>query len=637
MFEHGNFSAVKRAAFEGGFFGPIIRGVRETMLPFQWEALNDRVPGGARSACIHNFEVAAGLKEGSHDGFVFQDTDLAKWLEAVAYQLQLAPDAELERLADGAIQLVEQAQMPDGYLNTYYQLTGIDRRYTNLRDDHELYTAGHMLEAAVAYYLATGKDRLLKVMERMVDNIARHIGPEPGKLRGYPGHEEIELALCKLYDVTGEGRYLELAKYFIDQRGQSPNFFVEEQRKLGREYKPGGAYGYTYGQHHLPVREQASLEGHAVRALYLLSGMADVALRTGDEALKAACRRLFDSAVSKRMYVTGGVGSSNLGEAFTLDYDLPSDTAYAETCASIALIFAARRMLEIEVLGVYGDAMERALYNTCLAGMSLDQQTFFYVNPLSVYPEASKRDDRKRHVLPVRPKWFGCACCPPNLARLLSSLALYAFSVDGAFLNIHLYIQGEMLLDVGGQEVSLKVTTDYPKDGRVRLGLSAGAYSLRLRLPGWCGAYTLTRDGQPARHEVKDGFLVLSGPFDDCELELNLEMPPTRVYANAAVREEMGRVAVQRGPMVYCLEEKDNSPGLHQLCLPRGAELEYAEDKRLPDGQAIRARGQRMVSRDLDLYSARPPVAEEAELTFIPYYAWANRGENEMRVWVMEG
>lgn len=636
MFKHGPFSSVTSARFLGGFFGPIIKGVRERMLPYQWKALNDEVPGGEPSGCIRNFEIAAGLKDGQHHGFVFQDSDLAKWIEAVAYQLRLAPDEELERLADSVIDLVEQAQMDDGYLNTYYQLHDTNKRYTNLRDDHELYTAGHMLEAAVAYYQATGKDKLLKVMERMVAHIARHIGPNEGQLRGYPGHQEIELALCKLYDITGNKNHLALAEYFIKERGQAPNYFVLEQAKLGRDFPPRGAYGHTYAQHHLPVLEQTTLEGHAVRALYMAAGMADVALRTQDQALMNACRALYQNATQKRMYITGGVGSSHLGEAFTIDYDLPGDTAYAETCASIALIFLCRRLLEAELIGEYADTMERALYNTCLAGMSLDMQTFFYVNPLSVLPEASKKDDRKRHVLPVRPKWFGCACCPPNLARLLSSLALYAYSVKDRALAVHLYIQGDITARVNGQDVSLTVETAYPTEGSIRLRPSDGAYDLMLRLPAWCREYRLTLNGAPHDAQLRDGYLRIKGPFKNAEIALELQMQPRRVYANPLVAEETGKVALMHGAMVYCLEEVDNGARLHQLFLPKHAALTWAQDKAFPGNQVIRADGLRLQSESTSLYSDSPGQFQDAPLTFIPYYAWANRGENEMRVFVHE-
>lgn len=636
MFDNGCFSRVQRASFEGGFFGPIFSGVREKMLPYQWLALNDQVLDGEKSYCIRNFRIAAGLEQGEHGGFVFQDSDLAKWLEAVAYQLYLRPDPELEALADSAIDLVEKAQMSDGYVNTYFQLTDISKRWTNLRDDHELYTAGHMMEAAVAYWQATGKDRLLKVMRRMADHIMRVIGPEKGKLRGYPGHEEIELALCKLYDVTGEEKYLRLAAYFVNERGREPNYFVQEQNRLGREYKNSGAFGYTYGQHHLPLREQETLEGHSVRAMYLLSGAADVALRTGDESLSEACKRLYRNLTGRRMYITGGVGSSHLGEAFTFDYDLPGDTAYAETCASIALIFFCRRMLEIELLGDYADTMERALYNTCLAGMSLDMQRFFYVNPLSVDPYASRRDDRKKHVLPVRPKWFGCACCPPNLARLLSSLALYAFSVRDRAVCIHLYIQGDFTLKTLDGPVNLKVRTEYPRDGLVTLTLGKGDYDLLLHLPGWCREYGISRDGKHAEALMKNGYVNISGPFGETEITLLMRMEPRRMYANERVREEIGKAALQRGPVVFCLEERDNGPCLHQLSLSRGEVLIFNADSSVPGSMAIHAGGLRQKPASDELYTQTPGQKEPAELTFIPYYAWANRGENEMAVWVRE-
>lgn len=637
MFDSGCFSKVMRASFDGGFFGPIVAGVRGKMLPYQWQALNDAVEGGEKSFCIRNFRIAAGLEKGEHGGFVFQDSDLAKWLEAVAYQLLLEPDQELEALADGAIRLIEQAQMADGYVNTYYQLTDIAKRWTNLRDNHELYSAGHMIEAAVAYWQATGKDSLLRVMERMADHIMTVLGPEEGKIHGYPGHEEIELALCKLYDVTGKDKYLRLAEYFINERGKSPRFFAEEQKRLGRDYPPEGAFGYTYAQHHLPVREQETVEGHAVRALYLMSGMADVALRTGDEPLLDACRKLYRNLTLKRMYITGGVGSSHLGEAFTFDYDLPSDTAYAETCASIALIFFCRRMLEAELKGDYADTMQRALYNTCLAGMSFDMQRFFYVNPLSVDPEASRRDDRKKHVLPVRPKWFGCACCPPNLARLLSSLALYAYSVRGRAVCVHLYIQGEITFNTEDGPASLRVQTEYPRDGQVEITLGKGDYDLMLLLPGWCKGYSLTRDGQKLDAPCLDGYLQIPGPFDNTRVTLRMEMPPRRVYAHEAVSEEIGKVALQRGPVVYCLEEKDNGASLHQLSLPKGAVIQLREDPELPGSLSLCAHGLRQMPASDALYADAPGEKEPAELVFIPYYAWANRGENEMEVWMREG
>ena len=630
VYDTGCFSRVREASLEGGFFGPIVRGVRDRMIPHQWKALNDQAEGGEKSFCIRNFRVAVGLEQGEHGGFVFQDSDLAKWLEAVAYQLCLRPDPELEALADGAIGLIEQAQMPDGYLNTYYQLTDISKRWTNLRDDHELYTAGHMIEAAVAYYQATGKDRLLRVMERMAAHIMGVLGPEEGQKHGTPGTRRSS-ELCKPRRRSAE-EYLRLAAYFIHQQAGAQ--LLRAGAAPGGGTEPGRAYGYL---------RAASPAAGGPGDLEAMSGAvpavraAGVAMRTGDESLQEACVRLYRNLTGRRMYLTGGVGSSHLGEALTFDYDLPSDTAYAETCASVALVFLCRRMLETDVRGEYADTMERALYNTCLAGMSLDMERFFYVNPLACVPEASKKDDRKRHVLPERPGWFGCACCPPNLARLLSSLPLYAFSVRGRTVCIHLFLQGRFTLQTEGGPVRLRVQTGYPRDGRVRILLEEGACDLMLHLPAWCGDFRLSLNGVKLDAAPEQGYLPVPGCMAGAEAELDLRLQPRRVYASERVREEIGKTALQRGPVVFCLEEADNGPGLHQLSLDRASPLRFREDPGLPGGMAIQAEGWRQTPAGEALYPDAPGRKERAGLTFIPYHAWANRGENEMSVWVREG
>jgi DUF1680 family protein len=629
---------VKRASYHGGFFGDIVAGVRQVMLPAQWRALNDEVEGAARSGAVSNFRSAAGLTDARHVGYVFQDSDLYKWLEAAAYQLNQTKDADLEAKADSLIDLIAKAQMPDGYLNTYYQLTDTNLRWTNLKDNHELYCLGHLIEAATAYYQATGKAMLLDVARRFADHVDAVFGREEGKLRGYPGHEEIELALCKLYDVTGESRYLRLAQYFIDERGAKPNYFIEEQRKLGKTYTGEGPFGLTYAQHHLPPRQQETAEGHAVRALYLLTGMADTALRTDDTDLLDACKKVYRNITEKRMYLTGGVGSSHIAEAFTFDYDLPGDTAYAETCAAIALVFFCRRMLDATLDSDYADTMERALYNGCLSGMSLDTERFFYVNPLSVWPEASYQDARKAHVLPERPKWFGCACCPPNLARLLSSLGYYQYSASGREMRMHLYIQGDAIVSVNGMDVAMNVQTDYPLNGIVRVHMGKGDYDLRLRIPGWCEAFTVTMNGRTVTPEITNGYALIKGPFDGDELILSMPMQPRRVYAHPAVRDAVGKTAVMMGSVVYCLEEKDNGPNLHLVSLPKNAALEVADDPALLSGtRVVRARGLRQPETAGPLYTSNtPPDPAETTLTFIPYHKWANRGANEMTVWIRE-
>ena len=360
--KHYAIPDVRDVRIEKGLLGDVAAKMIDSVIPYQWEMLNDRVEGAAPSHCVMNFKIAAGEAEGEYAGFVFQDSDLAKWLEAAAYSLMVKPNADLEKTCDDLIAVIGRAQQLDGYLNTYYTVKEPGKRWTNMRDNHELYCAGHMMEAACAYFEATGKRQLLDIMTRMAYHIDSVIGPEEGKLHGYPGHEEIELALVRMYHATGDALMLKLARYFINQRGTKPYFFVEEaKRRDSNNYFDQNDFKQLYWQSHLPVREQAAPEGHSVRAMYLATGMADVARETGDNTLIAACKRLFESTYTRRMYVTGGVGSSSIGEAFTFDYDLPNDLAYAETCASIALCFFMRAMLQLEPDGRYADVMELSL------------------------------------------------------------------------------------------------------------------------------------------------------------------------------------------------------------------------------------------------------------------------------------
>jgi len=370
---------LKNVKIEDNFWSRYINLIHKVVIPYQWDILNDAVPDAESSHAIKNFRIAAGLEQGEFYGMVFQDSDVAKWLEAVAYILEINPDPELERKADEVIEIIAKAQQPDGYLNTYFTLKEPANRWTNLRECHELYCAGHMIEAAVAYYNATGKRKLLDVMCKFVDYIDSVFGTEPGKLRGYDGHQEIELALFKLYETTGEEKYLKLSKYFIDERGQEPYYFDIESEKRGNTvfFPDHPTYSRIYNQTHLPVREQFTAEGHAVRAVYMYSAMADIAVETNDEVLFEACKRLWHNIVTKRMYITGAIGSASYGEAFTFDYDLPNDTAYAETCASIGLIFFAHRMLKSDINSNYADVIECALYNTVLSGIAQDGKSFF--------------------------------------------------------------------------------------------------------------------------------------------------------------------------------------------------------------------------------------------------------------------
>lgn len=644
--------SLNKVRVQDDFWSYYIRLIRDVVVPYQWEVLNDRVESAEPSGAVRNFRIAAGLERGDFYGFVFQDSDVAKWLEAVAYMLETNRNPELEEIADQMIEIIGQAQQADGYLDTYFIVKEPDKRWTNLTECHELYCAGHMIEAGVAYYRATGKRKLLDIVCRFADYIDTVFGTEPGQIPGYDGHQEIELALVKLYEVTQNERYLRLSRYFLDQRGQQPFFFEQElKQRDGKTFWPGAGdqVDLAYHQAHLPVRLQEKAIGHAVRLMYMLTGMADVAALTGDESLFEACRKLWDNIVTKQMYITGGIGSMAQGEAFSFDYDLPNDTVYAETCASIGLIFFAHHMLKISPESKYADVMERALYNTVVGGMARDGKHFFYVNPLEVDPKACGGANHKfDHVKPVRQKWFGCACCPPNVARLLASLGEYIYTVQDQTVYTHLYIGGEAELQVGEGTVLLKQTTDYPWDGRIVIEVTPEPqcldFTLALRLPDWCPEASLLVNGEICKLEdrlMKNGYLTVHRDWSTGDtVELRLEMPVTRVHSHPLVRSNIGKVALQRGPLVYCLEQADNGEHLHELVLPKSAELTARrEEGQLGSIVTIQAKARRLDETKWigALYSqAELPPLKQTTATFIPYYAWANRGEGEMAVWVRE-
>jgi hypothetical protein len=662
--------------------------VRTKVIPYQWDALNDNVPGAAPSFCMKNYKLAADLNarkksdpsyeqpvwttsnfelvpedmdhlEERFYGFLFQDTDFTKWVEAVAYSLTQHPDAALEKLADDAIDVVCAAQLDNGYLDTFYIINDQSKIFSNLRDNHELYCFGHLTEGAVAYYEATGKDKLLKTACRYADYIDSRFGSGEDKCKGYPGHEIAEMALVRLYHATGEERYLNLSRFFIDERGKKPYYFDSETDHKFTP-KPGDtSLRHFYHQAHLPVREQNEATGHAVRAVYLYSGMADIARLTEDEGLLAACNTLWDNIVNKKMYITGGIGSTNHGEAFTYAYDLPNDMAYAETCASIGMVFFARRMLQIKPDARYANIMERELFNGVLSGMALDGKSFFYVNPLEVLPKACREDARKFHVKPIRQKWFGCACCPPNIARLLSSIAAYACTENEDTLFVHLYMGCELKKKIGENKVSVQITSGFPYHGNAAIEINSDVpvqMTLALRLPDW--AEKCTVNGVTSKNDeitdailseiaastdvssanISDGYLYLSGTWSGNQ-KINLDFPMTvRIMAaNPSVREDIGKVAVTYGPMVYCLEEADNGNNLHLLRL----NCEDPDFKITPDAilgaPSITAKGYREEGEKEgeNLYHVyQEPKLTKCELTFLPYYMWNNRGEGEMSVWV---
>lgn len=635
---------ISRIRIDDAFWNSTREVIRKEAIPYQWRALNDQVENAEPSYCMRNFRIAAGKETGAHGGRVFQDSDVAKWLEGVAYSLMWHPDPALEKIADGAIDDIVAAQQADGYLDTYYILNPQEEKFSNLMDNHELYCAGHMMEAAVAYFKATGKRKLMDAMLRYAQCIDSHLGAEEGKKKGYPGHPEIELALMKVYDITGDDHYLRMASYFIEQRGQSPNYFEQERlRNDNPFYWRRGVLQYAYYQAHKPLREQRDAVGHAVRALYLYSGLADVARATGDAQLLETCRALWESVTRRQMYITGAVGSSSYGEAFTFDYDLPNDTVYGETCASIALMFFAQRMLKIKCRGEYADVLERALYNTVLAGMQLDGKRFFYVNPLEVVPEACERDQNKTHVKPVRQSWFSCACCPPNVVRLIASLEDYLATVQDDTLYLHTYAGGRIEMALAGETRRLSVETNYPWEGDVVIRAEDDGetpFTLALHIPAWCHAYTVTRSGQPISPIFEDGYLRIAGAWHKGdEIRLQLQMPAVFVAANPKIREDAGKVALMRGPLVYCLEEMDNGPDLHlvRADIGTGQPITTHFEKDLLGGVVtITTEGWREPSWEENcLYREEAPAPlKKTTLRWIPYYAWANREKGEMRVWI---
>ena len=637
---------LKKVSIHDPFWSKHVDLVRNAIIPYQWEAMNDRIPDAESSHCLENFKIAAGRAKGDFYGAVFQDTDVAKWLEAVGFSLACYPDEALEKTADEVIDLIADAQCADGYINTYFTIKEPDKRWTDLCEGHELYTAGHLMEAAVAYYEGTGKRKFLDCMCKFADLICDTFGMEEGKIHGYPGHEEVEIGLIKLARVTGNKKYMDQAKYFVDARGVGENYFMKEMSRP--DYKmifPEFAdYTPAYSQSHKPVREQTTAEGHAVRAVYLYCAMADLAEAYQDEGLLKACKTLWNNIVEKRMYLTGGIGSSGHLERFTVDYDLPNEYNYSESCASIGLALFGLRMAQITGESQYMDEAERALYNTVLAGIALDGKSFFYVNPLEVWPPACMEGTSKKHVKPIRQKWFGVACCPPNIARTLASLGQYVYSQrpEKRELYVNLFVSNETELDWNEDKISVKLQTEFPWVNTYSLevkNVPADGMDLMLRVPDYAQDYQIKSDGK-LYEENKDqekGYRRVHIE-KDTKIEVSFAAPAKFVYANPQVRADSGKAAIVRGPLVYCLEEIDNSQNLPAIFVDTDAPLREEKSDLFGGIITVKAKGKKIVESSVSdsLYSGQKPQLEDVELTAIPYPYWNNRGEGEMLVWMKE-
>ena len=553
---------------------------------------------------ISNFEKAAGLKSGKFEGTFFDDSDVYKAMEGMAYSLQNRPDPEIEAIMDHWSDLIEKAQQPDGYINTFFTLER-DKDYWEENGRwsdigrHEMYCGGHLIEAGVAYYQATGKRKLLDVGIRFADHWMEIFGP--GKRHWVEGHQEPELALVKLYHVTGEEKYLRFAHWLLEERGH------------GHEFGPMWEWNPNANgdiQSDVPVKDIRDVKGHAVRAMYMYSAMADIVANTADSTYMTALHSVWDDVVLRNMYITGAIGASHTNEGFVEDFDLPNKTSYCETCASVGMVFWNHRMNLLLGDAKYADVMERSLYNAVLAGVSLAGDRFFYVNPLE------SDGDRRRS------RWHGTACCPSNISRFMPSVGKYVYTVRENELTVNLYTASQTEAEVGGTVFSIVQQTQYPWDGEIKIRISPETpsnASIRFRIPGWCRSYTAELNGVPIEKGLDRGYLVLSRQWQKGdEITLDLRMPVEAVAADPRVKANIGKRALQRGPLVYALEQVDN-PGIDLESLVFSPRNEY----KLLDGTGVLSGIKKLQTR-----------IENTPVTLIPYYAWENREPGKMLVWV---
>ncbi|GAA4010756.1 glycoside hydrolase family 127 protein [Deinococcus rubellus] len=610
--------ALGRVHLTDTFLEPRRRINRDATLLSQYRHLED-------THTLRNFRRVTDGSGEPFVGYVFNDTDVYKWLEAAAWTLTEDHDPALEDMIAEATGLIESAQDENGYLDTYYTAGREDQRWSNLKDNHELYCAGHFIQAAVAHHRTTGSEQLLNVARRLADYIGSVFGPaSQGKCELTDGHEEIEMALVELYRETGEKNYLELAQFLIEVRGRGV---------LGAD-ESHQTFNSTYYQDHTPVREMNRVVGHAVRMMYLMAGVTDLYLENGDQGLLSAAQRIWTQMTTRQMYISGGLGARYEGEAFGDDYELPNARAYTETCAAIGSVMWNARLMAATGEAKYADLLEHTLYNAVLPGWSQDGEEYFYQNPLA---------DEGNH---RRKAWFGCACCPPNVARLMASLPGYVYSTAKNEVWVNLYVDSEASLSVSGQDVKLTQRTEYPWDGKVELTVGTAAhFTLKLRIPAWAEGASLSVNGEQSPAPEPGTYASLERDWQAGDtLTLNLPMPVRRVRSHPRVLENVGRVALLRGPLLYTLEEVDH-PGtaLDDLVLLPAAELSVQSAPNLLGGVVVlEGQARRSPQADSDLYG---PDANEAptasgsgsvKLRAVPYYAWANREPGQMRVWIRE-
>ncbi|HJS54757.1 MAG TPA: beta-L-arabinofuranosidase domain-containing protein [Chitinophagaceae bacterium] len=602
-----------------------------------WKPKIDKVATKTLAACIYqtevatprikNFEKVARKKGEAHEGIFYDDSDVFKALEAMAYSLKTHPSAEIEKKCDEWIEKIAAAQQPDGYLNTWYTLKGLQDRYTDM-SMHEDYNAGHMIEAGVAYFNATGKRKLLDVCIKWADHFDALFGR--GKRHWVTGHQELELALVKLYKVTKNEKYLKLADWLLSERG----------KKLAKGYTWTDWKDTAYAQDVLPVKQQTQITGHAVRAMYMYTGAADVAAQTGDADYMKAMRTVWEDVVYRNMYITGGIGSAGSNEGFSVDYDLPNEQAYCETCASVGMVFWNQRMNAMSGNAEYIDVLERSLYNGALDGLSLSGDRFFYGNPLA---------SRGQH---YRREWFGTACCPANIARMIASLGDYIYAKSDDAIYVNLFVGSNTTIPLKSGNVGVKTETNYPWEGRVKLIIDpakSSKFRLYLRVPAWSQGQTSTNNlyqladfgsailylkvnGKEEKMRMENGYLILDREWKKGDVVMyELPLQTNKIIAREELKQDKGRIAIQRGAIVYCVEGADNSGKAWNVIVPENTKFETIDYKVLDEPVKALTAEVPVVTVGEDGLSLK---TEKKKIIAIPYYTWANRGKNEMQVWL---
>lgn len=636
---------ITKARISGGFWKKRQDLIENRIIWEQLEILKGRKDGlqpDEYSYVVDNFRIAAGELNDPYHGFVYSDSELGKWIEAAAYCLRHNPNKRLEEEVDSLVDLICRAQMDDGYINTYFQVLRPSSRLKHFAFSCELYNIGHLMEASATYFEVTGKTKFLNSMCRAADLLCKLIGPDPGQFHIYDGHAEIELGLLKLFNVTGNVRYRDLAKYFVDERGKQPCFFLTEELLGDNDTGANDKwFGPDHHQAHKPVREQSEADGHSVKVTYLYSAATELFLNGADKdgSLFQAADRVWKNMVTHRLYITGAIGSHGYAERFSVDDDLPPDRSYAETCASVGICFWGKRMLRAHHRAEIYDVMEKAMYNGILSGLSLDGQRYFYVNMLHCKHSVTDYREDEKFVITKRSKWFKCACCPSNILRVLENIEEYLFSAEDNTFYIDGYATSDIDLSHDNKKITLHINTDYPYNGNVKIKVNANAepFTISLRVPGWCSNYSLQINGNMLNQVKNDeGYIVINRIWDVNDTILfQMDMPARYITSNPKVWDTWGKAAVVRGPIVYCLEAlegEETLSGISFNSLSDFAPVMNCDDmfgETILEGSAFQEGDNGILYNEYSISSR-----SETKIKLIPYFTWGNRGRSDMDVFL---